>query len=73
MKPDISQTLDSQLEELRNTEDAKATRTQYSTVKKLLSPQNHNSCTLCKASGRPYTNTSWAIVYTYFKAVTSET
>ena len=46
LKPEISQALDSLLEELRTTEDARAMRTQFS-------QQAHKSCPLCKASGRP--------------------
>ena len=53
LKPEISQALDSLLEELRTTEDARAMRTQFSSEKKSSSPQAHKSCPLCKATGRP--------------------
>lgn len=61
LKPEISQALESLLEELRNTEDARAMRTQLSSVKK--SSSNQKVCPLCKASGRPSTHFLSKCVY----------
>jgi hypothetical protein len=61
LKPEISQALDSLLEELKNTEDARAMRTQLSSVKKASS--NQKICPLCKAFGRPSTHFLSKCVY----------
>ena len=54
LKSEISKALDSLLDELRNTEDARAMRTQFSSVTKNSSLQVQKSCPLIKASGRPF-------------------
>lgn len=58
IKPEISQALDSLLEELRTSEDAKAMRTAVNTFSKTTNKQHatayrSRSCPLCKTAGRP--------------------
>ncbi|CAG2247139.1 unnamed protein product [Mytilus edulis] len=64
IKPEVSQALDSLLEELRNSEDAKVMRAATSNFPtkskfvheeklKLSYPRSIKSCPLCKAAGRP--------------------
>ena len=58
IKPEISQALDSLLDELRSTEDAKVMRThmgtptQHSNKKSFLSRRNHKYCCLCRTANR---------------------
>ncbi|CAG2247130.1 unnamed protein product [Mytilus edulis] len=82
IKPEVSQALDSLLEELRNSDDAKVMRAATSNFPakskfvheeklKLSYPRSIKSCPLCKAAGRP-TATSSASALSY-RTVTENT
>lgn len=70
LKPEISQALDSLLEELRNTEDARAMRTQFSSKKKPHHRKSRNHA-LCVKLLVVRTITTLVSVHTYPKVTKS--
>jgi hypothetical protein len=56
LRPEISAALDSLIEELNTTEDAKILRTFSGSARHSATKQQVKTCTLCKAAGRPSFN-----------------